>query len=97
MSIHALSTIFNVLPADSKLRYPVLKTTLKLTSDCGMYETLQPQLKNVEKWVGEWGSSPEEIRELYLSIADTAEKFGDNEYGHFILLKIINLSLTHPV
>ncbi|KAH8148654.1 uncharacterized protein LAJ45_07365 [Morchella importuna] len=89
LSIHALSTIFNVLPADSKLRYPVLKTTLKLTSDCGMYETLQPQLKNVEKWVGEWGSSPEEIRELYLSIADTAEKFGDNDEFYTFLFKAL--------
>lgn len=80
LSVHALSTIFNVLPANSPLRYPVLRTTLKVVADYGMYETLAPQLKNVEKWVGEWESSVEEIRELYLVIAGIAEKSGDKEY-----------------
>lgn len=45
-----------------------------------MYETLAPQLKNVEKWVGEWQSSAEDTRNLYLVIAGTAEKSRDDEY-----------------
>lgn len=69
-----------MLPANSPLRYSVLRGTLKLVADCGMYETLAPQLKNVEKWVGEWESSTEEIRELYIVVAEIAEKSGDKEY-----------------
>lgn len=45
-----------------------------------MYETLATQLKNVEKWVGEWQSTAEETRDLYLVIAGTAEKSKDDEY-----------------
>lgn len=82
LSVHALSTIFNVLPADSPLRYPVLRTTLEVVAEYGMYETLAPQLKNVEKWVGEWQSSAEDTRDLYLAIAGIAEKSKDDGYVH---------------
>lgn len=80
MSIHALSTIFNVLPASSPLRYSVLRTTIGVVAEYGMYETLAPQLKNVEKWIGEWQSSAEDTRNLYLVIAGIAEKSKDDEY-----------------
>ena len=78
--VHALSTIFNVLPANSPLRYPVFKATLRVVAEYGMYDVLAPQLRNIERWVGEWGSSIAEIRGLYLTIADVAEKAGDAEY-----------------
>lgn len=78
--IHALSTIFNVLPADSSLRYPVFTATLRVVSGYEMYDVLSPQLKNVERWVREWESPASEIRELYLHIAGIAEKAGDDEY-----------------
>lgn len=84
LSIHALSTIFNVLPANSPLRYPVLRTTLGVVAEYGMYETLAPQLKNVEKWIGEWQSSAEETRDLYLMIAGIAEKSKDDEYARLL-------------
>lgn len=80
LSIHALSTIFNVLPANSPLRYSVLRATIGVVAEYGMYETLAPQLKNVEKWIGEWQSTAEETRDLYLGIASTAEKSKDDEY-----------------
>lgn len=51
-----------------------------MVAEYGMYETLVPQLKNVEKWIGEWQSSAEETRDLYLVIAGIAEKSRDDEY-----------------
>lgn len=98
LSIHALSTIFNVLPANSPLRYPVLRTTLGVVAEYGMYETLAPQLKNVEKWIGEWQSSAEETRDLYLAIAGIAEKSRDDEYVSRIFYHYPNVTIpeTRP-
>jgi translation initiation factor 3 subunit M len=78
LAIHALSTIFNVLPASNSLRYPVFRKTLEVVSKNGMYDVLASQLKYIERWVQEWGSSVEEIRELYIAIADVAEKAKDD-------------------
>jgi translation initiation factor 3 subunit M len=58
----------------------VFTTTLKVVYEYGMYDVLSPQLKNIERWVREWGSLASEIRELYLYIAGIAEKAGDDEY-----------------
>jgi len=89
LSVHALSTIFNVLPANSPLRYPVFKATLRVVAEHGMYDVLAPQLKNIERWVGEWGSSIAEIRDLYLTIADVAEKAGDADQFYSFLFRTL--------
>ncbi|PUU76708.1 hypothetical protein B9Z19DRAFT_1087735 [Tuber borchii] len=89
LSVHALSTIFNVLPANSPLRYPVFKATLRVVAEHGMYDVLAPQLKNIERWVEEWGSSIAEIRDLYLTIADVAEKAGDADQFYSFLFRTL--------
>lgn len=62
-------------------RYPVYRATLDIVAKNGLYDLLVPQLEKVEKWVEEWGSSVEEKRDLFLTIAGIAEEANDDEYG----------------
>ena len=80
LSVSVLSTIYNVLPVQSHQRYPVYHATLKVVGAHGLYELLVPQLKHIEKWVGEWGATTEEIRGLYTTIANIALTSEDHEY-----------------
>jgi len=77
LSLSILTTIFNILPAESSLRYDVFRTILKVVSTNGLYDQLVPQLKNVDKWFQEWDSGVEETRTLLIEIADVAEKADD--------------------
>ncbi|KAL7273003.1 hypothetical protein RUND412_004168 [Rhizina undulata] len=79
LSVHVLCTIFNILPANDHLRYPVFKSVLRLTANTGMYEYLVTHLKNFDKWVLEWGCTGEEIRDLCIVIANIAEEMGDDK------------------
>ncbi|KAI5855743.1 hypothetical protein BZA05DRAFT_349137 [Tricharina praecox] len=87
--ISVLSTIFNVLPVNSPARYPVYRTTLKVIAAHSLYDTLAPQLKNVDKWISEWSVSVEEARDLYLEIANIAEEASDEEQFYKFLVKAL--------
>lgn len=87
--ISILSTIFNVLPSNSPARYPVYRTTLKVVAAHNLYDTLAPQLKNVDKWISEWSIAEEEVRELYLEIANIAEEASDEEQFYKFLVKAL--------
>src|SRR5947209_465880 len=64
LSLSILSTIFNVLPPESSLRYDVFRTILKVVAANGMYDLLVSQLKNLDRWTQEWDSGAEDVREL---------------------------------
>lgn len=87
--ISVLSTIFNILPATSELRYQVYSATLKVIAKHAMYEQLAPQLKHIEKWIADWGISAEETRALYLEIANIAEESNDEEEFYGFLVKAL--------
>ncbi|KAA8909171.1 hypothetical protein FN846DRAFT_943113 [Sphaerosporella brunnea] len=87
--ISVLSTIFNILPTNSPQRYPVYRAILKVIAANGLYETLAPQLKLVEKWLADWNSTVEEARGLYLEIANIAEEADDEAEFYNFLVKAL--------
>ncbi|KAI5820651.1 hypothetical protein BZA77DRAFT_384362 [Pyronema omphalodes] len=87
--ISVLQTIFNVLPSNSTSRYPVYRAILKVVSEHGLFDTLEPQLKNVEKWIAEWNSSAQDARELYLEISTIADNASNNEIFYAYLVKAL--------
>ncbi|KAI5780521.1 hypothetical protein EDC01DRAFT_276897 [Geopyxis carbonaria] len=89
LAISVLSTLYNVLPVNSHERYPIYRGTLKVVAANGLYDLLSPQLPKVDKWVQEWGSSVEEIRELYITIAGIAEEGNDPEQFYNFLTKAL--------
>ncbi|RPB26128.1 PCI-domain-containing protein [Terfezia boudieri ATCC MYA-4762] len=85
-----LTTIFNVLPPTSKLRSTVLQIILKIISAHGLYEVLNPQLKNLDRWFSEWNSTNEEVRSILVAVADIAEEASDYEQFYNSLLSTLH-------
>lgn len=79
LALSALTTIFNLLSPDNKVRYNVFQQILKLVKSNGMFDTLRPQLKKLDTWVEEWELDEEDQRELFEKVADVAEDAGEEE------------------
>jgi translation initiation factor 3 subunit M len=79
MVLTVLTTIFNILPADSEYRYHVFLATLSVIKNYGLYDLLRPQLKKLDRWIDEWESDEEEQQKLFLEIAQVAEDAGESE------------------
>lgn len=87
LALSVLSNLFNTVQPDDETRYHVLMTVVKAIKNSGNFETLLPQLKNVDNWVDEWELEPKEARELYLAISDAAAAAKEPEQSYFYLLK----------
>lgn len=87
--ISVLTTIFNVLPATSKLRLATFHVILKVSANSGTFESLLPQLKNLDQWLEQWEASPEEKREVLIAVANTAEEAGDDDQVFLYLLQAL--------
>lgn len=62
---------------------------MKVVAAHNLYDALAPQLKNVDKWISEWLIAEEEVRELYLEIANIAEEASDEEQFYKFLVKAL--------
>ncbi|KAF3940145.1 hypothetical protein ABW19_dt0200922 [Dactylella cylindrospora] len=85
LSLSILTTIFNVLPPESSLRSEVFRSIVKVVDDNGLYESLKPQLKSLDRWLQEWDAGVEDTREILTLLANVAEKAGDNQFYEFLL------------
>lgn len=75
-----MTTIFNIIEAQSQDRYHIFLQILALIKQHGMYDELAPQLKvTLDRWLQEWKLDDEQERELYMQLADTAEAAGRDE------------------
>lgn len=80
MALSILTTIFNVMQPDNDTRYHVFLAILSVVRANGLYESLRPQLKNLDRWIAEWDSDEDEQQRLFLGIADVAADAGEEEY-----------------
>lgn len=87
--ISVLSTIFNILPVTSELRYPVYRAMVKIIAAHGMYDQLVPQLKCIDSWIADWRISAEDIRALCLEITEIAKEANDEEQFYTFLVKAL--------
>ena len=79
MALAVLTTIFNVMQPDNDTRYHVFLAILSVVKRSGLFESLRPQLKNVDRWIAEWESDEEDQRKMFLEIADVADEAGEEE------------------
>ncbi|KAI9819048.1 MAG: hypothetical protein M1832_004090 [Thelocarpon impressellum] len=89
MALAILTTIFNVMQPDNDTRYHVFLAILSVVKRSGLYESLRPQLKNMDRWIGEWEADEDEQRKLFLEIADVAEEAGEEEESYLYLLRAL--------
>ena len=89
LALSILSTIFNILPSSNDVRYHVFLAILRVIRSSSLFDTLRPQLKNLDSWVAEWDTDAEDQRTLYLNIADAAVEAGDADESYHYLLRAL--------
>lgn len=89
IALGILGTLFNTIQPDDETRYHVLLAIVEVIKSSGNYETLQPQLRELERWVQDWELDAEDARSLYLAISGAATAAGQGEDSYVYLLKAL--------
>ncbi|WPH03626.1 eukaryotic translation initiation factor 3 subunit m [Acrodontium crateriforme] len=96
IALGILGTLFNTIQPDDETRYHVLLAIVELVKNSGNFETLQPQLKNLDSWVAEWELEPEDARKLYVAISNTAAASKESADSYTYLLKALRTTQDSP-
>lgn len=97
LALSILSTIFNTTAPNSETRYHVLFAILRVIRATSNYDTLRPQLKQLDKWLEAWETDDEASRKLYLAVSDVAEDAGETEQAYTYLLRALRTFPTEEV
>lgn len=89
IALGILGTVFNTIQPDDETRYHVLLSIVEVIRTSGNYETLRPQLANLDSWVTEWELEPKEKRKLYLAVSDAAAATREPDESYLYLLKAL--------
>ncbi|KAJ4301161.1 hypothetical protein N0V90_003251 [Kalmusia sp. IMI 367209] len=90
LALSVLGTVFNTLPSDhSEMRYHILLTILRVIRATSNFETLRPQLKQLDTWLEDWEMEEAEDRKLYLAVSDVAADAGEDEQAYTYLLRAL--------
>ena len=89
LALSILSTIFNTTQPDSETRYHVLLAILRVIRATSNFETLRPQLKQLDSWIAAWQTGEENARKLYLAVSDVASDAGEDEQAYTYLLRAL--------
>jgi translation initiation factor 3 subunit M len=89
LALSILSTIFNTTQAGSEVRYHVLLAILRVIRATANFETLRPQLKQLDKWLEAWETDEDDARKLYLAVSDVATDAGESEQAYTYLLRAL--------
>ncbi|KAI1398527.1 PCI-domain-containing protein [Hypoxylon fuscum] len=86
LALNALTTIFNMLPGNSELRFNVFMAILRFVKMNGLFSDLKGTLPQMVAWFREWDTDEEDQRKLLLEVADVASDAGDEaaSYEHVI-------------
>ncbi|KAF2708542.1 PCI-domain-containing protein [Pleomassaria siparia CBS 279.74] len=89
LALSILSTVFNTLPPQNETRFHILLAILRVIRATSNFETLRPQLKQLDQWLETWDMDEEETRKLYLAISDVASDVGEDEQAYIYLLRAL--------
>ncbi|KAL9096218.1 MAG: hypothetical protein Q9165_001741 [Trypethelium subeluteriae] len=89
LALSVLSTLFNILDPDDDTRYNILLTILAVVRQSSSFENLEPQLKNLDKWIVEWELDDEQQRKLFLTVTDVASAAGEDETAYQYLIRAL--------
>lgn len=89
LALSVLTTIFNILPADSVSRYHVFLASLRVVRSSSFFESLKQQLKNIDTWIAQWDVDEEAQRKLFLAVSDAAQDNGENELAYKYLIRAL--------
>ncbi|KAL6708677.1 hypothetical protein ACN47E_002373 [Coniothyrium glycines] len=89
LALSILSTIFNTTQPNSEVRYHVLLAILRVIRATSNFETLRPQLKQLDTWLAAWETEEDDARKLYLAVSDVASDAGEDEQAYTYLLRAL--------
>ena len=89
LALSILTTIFNILDPTNEVRYHVFLAILRVVRSSSTFDTLRPQLRNLDLWIAQWETEEDEQRALYLSIADVASEAGEADESYNYLLRAL--------
>ncbi|KAF2683257.1 eukaryotic translation initiation factor 3 subunit M [Lentithecium fluviatile CBS 122367] len=90
LALSILGTVFNTLPQDHhEMRYHILLTILRVIRATSNFETLRPQLKQLDAWLEDWEMEESDDRKLYLAVSDVAGDAGEDEQAYTYLLRAL--------
>jgi len=96
IALGILGTLFNTIQPDDETRYHILLAIVEVIQSTGNFETLQPQLRNLDNWVQQWELEPSQSRKLYLAISDAAAAAKEPSEGYTYLLKALRTVQDSP-
>lgn len=97
LALAILSTVFNTVAADSEARFHIFMTILSVIKSSTNFETLKPQLKNLDNWIEEWDIEDDEQRRVYLELAEAAQSAGETVTSYEYLLRALRTIPTDEV
>ena len=89
LALSVLTTIFNILPQDNETRFHIFLAILNVVQRSSSFESLKPQLKNLDSWLRLWETDDEDQLRIYLQIAQVAEESGEREQAYYYLLRAL--------
>ncbi|KAF2797796.1 eukaryotic translation initiation factor 3 subunit M [Melanomma pulvis-pyrius CBS 109.77] len=89
LALSILSTVFNTLPPQNEMRFHILLAILRVIRATSNFETLRPQLKQLDQWLETWEMDEDDSRKLYLAISDVAVDVGEDEQAYVYLLRAL--------
>ncbi len=96
LALSMLCTIFNILPPDNDTRYHVFLAILRVIKSTANFESLRPQLRNLDAWLRQWEMDEEEERKLYLAVAEVAQEAEEIKQSYEYLLKALRTTQDDP-
>jgi translation initiation factor 3 subunit M len=98
LALSVLGTVFNTLPKDhQEMRYHILLTILRVIRATSNFETLRPQLKQLETWLEDWEMDESDDRKLYLAVSDVAADAGEEEQSYAYLIRALRTFTSEEV
>lgn len=89
LALVVLGTVFNIVPSSNEARYHVFLAILEVVRSSGNFESLRPQLKQLDSWLQQWEIDEEDQRKLYLAISDVAEEAAETDTAYEFLLRAL--------
>lgn len=96
IALGILGTLFNTLEPDDDTRYHILLAIVEVIRRSGNYETIRPQLRNLDAWLEEWDEEGPGARKLYLAISEAASAGNEPEESYIYLLKALRTLQEEP-
>ncbi|TID27654.1 eukaryotic translation initiation factor 3 subunit M [Venturia nashicola] len=89
LALAVLSTVFNTVAPDDDSRFHIFMTILSVIKASTNFETLKPQLKNLDTWMDDWELDEDDQRRLYLELSEAAQSAGEAVTCYEYLLRAL--------